>query len=401
MEGCEMKGKEENMKKIFISVNCFTVPILTLLIFVSFVSLASGETYQSFFGFSINIPPHWLVMSGEEIKKNPDLFDFDKGPFKNADKNFLQQIKTQVTQGKLEFYFNKNTSDNYFSDSINVNKEIGQIPQSNSEMKKECDNLPSQFAKMFGKPITFYSCGLRKISGLNAVYLEYDGILENTRGIAYVIQFTQNVTITFTLTCKNKIVNEMRKEFDDIIATVKMKENAFIQQKMVVRKNESNPGVAPTQQERVSPASEYYDRGREFFKKGQYDRAIENFTVALSMDIDPSYSTYVNRGCCYLEIKQHNKAIKDFKQAISLSPNDAKPYGWCGVAFYEKAIYFEAIRYFDKAIELEPNSAIYYLNRGHSYKKMGRQSLAVSDFKKACDLGEEDGCKQVRVLGYR
>jgi len=157
------------------------------------------------------------------------LSDFDKGAFKNADKNFLQQIKTQVAQGKLEFYFNKNTSDNYFMDNINVNKGIGQIPQNNSEMKKECDNLPSQFAKMFGKPIKFYSCELRKISGLNAVYLEYDGIVENTRGIAYVIQFTQNVTITFTLTCKNKIVNVMRKEFDDIIASVKIKEKAFIQ----------------------------------------------------------------------------------------------------------------------------------------------------------------------------
>ena len=180
---------------------CFTVPIITLLIFVS---LASGETYQSPFGFSINIPPHWLVMSGEEIKKNPDLSDFDKKAFKNVDENFLQQIKTQVAQGKLEIYFNKNTSDNYFMDNINVNKGIGQIPQNNSEMKNECENLPSQFAEMFGKPIKFYSCEFRKISGLNAVYLEYDGIVENTRGIAYVIQFTENVTTTFTLTCKNK-----------------------------------------------------------------------------------------------------------------------------------------------------------------------------------------------------
>jgi len=208
------------MKKNFIRVNCFTVPIITLLIFVS---LASGETYQSSFGFSINIPPHWLVMSGEEIKKNPDLFDFDKGAFKNVDKNFFQQIKNQVAQGKAEIYYNQNTSDNYFWDSINVTKAIERMPQNNSEMKKICNNLPSEFAKIFGKPVKFYSCELRKISGLNAFYIEYDGIAENTRGIAYTFQFTQNVTITFTLTCKNKIVNVMRKEFDDIIASVKIK----------------------------------------------------------------------------------------------------------------------------------------------------------------------------------
>ena len=56
---------------------------------------------------------------------------------------------------------------------------------------------------------------------MNAFYFEYDGIIENTRRIAYVIQFTQNVRIEFTLTCKNKIVNLMRKEFDDIIASIK------------------------------------------------------------------------------------------------------------------------------------------------------------------------------------
>lgn len=208
------------MKKNFIRVNCFTVPIITLLIFVS---LASGETYQSFFGFSINIPPHWLIMSGEEIKKNPDLFDFDNKVFKSVDKNTFQQIKNQAAQGKTELYFNQKTSDNYFSDNINVFKEIGRIPQNNSEMKKYCDNSPSEFAKILGKPVKIYSCELRKISGLNAIYIEYDGALENTRGIAYIIQFTQNVVIAFTLTCKNKIVNVMRKEFDDIIASVKIK----------------------------------------------------------------------------------------------------------------------------------------------------------------------------------
>jgi hypothetical protein len=161
-------------------------------------------------------------MSGDEIKKNPDLFDFDTGPFKNTDKTFLQQIKNKVAQGKAELYFNKKTSDKYFADNISVSKGIGRIPQNNSEMKKECDNLPSAFAKLLGKPIKFYSCELRKISGLNVFYIEYDGVIENTRGIAYMIQFTQNVTITFTLTCKNNIVNVMRKEFDDIMTSVKI-----------------------------------------------------------------------------------------------------------------------------------------------------------------------------------
>jgi hypothetical protein len=83
------------MKKYFIRVNCFTFPILTLLILVS---LASGETYQSSFGFSINIPPHWLIMNGEEIKKILTCLILIKGPSKMLTKTLSNKLKTRWLQ---------------------------------------------------------------------------------------------------------------------------------------------------------------------------------------------------------------------------------------------------------------------------------------------------------------
>lgn len=180
---------------------------------------ALGETYQSPLGFSIYIPPHWWIMSGEKIKENRDLADFVKEVFKKIDS---KRIKNDLVQGETEFYFNKKTSDYYGLDRIHVFKEIVPIPQNNSVMKKFCNILASKLAKKSGKPVKVYSCELRTISGLNASYFEYDGISENTRGITYGIQFTEDETIFFTLTCKNRIVDEMRKEFDDIIASIKI-----------------------------------------------------------------------------------------------------------------------------------------------------------------------------------
>jgi hypothetical protein len=103
-----------------------------------------------------------------------------------------------------------------------VYKEITPIPQDNSVMKKFCNILASILTKKAGKPVKVYSCALRTLSGLNASYFEYDGISENTRGITYGIQFTEDETIFFSLTCKNRIVDEMRKEFDDIIASLRI-----------------------------------------------------------------------------------------------------------------------------------------------------------------------------------
>jgi tetratricopeptide (TPR) repeat protein len=70
----------------------------------------------------------------------------------------------------------------------------------------------------------------------------------------------------------------------------------------------------------------------------------------------------------------------------------------CGNVYYVRKSYYEASEYFSKAIAIAPNDAIFYFNRGCAQFKIGNKSTAASDFKKACELGNEDGCKQLKVL---
>jgi len=178
------------------------------------------------------------------------------------------------------------------------------------------------------------------------------------------------------------------------------KEKAFINQHMAVYKNGAKVEGTIKHQNQDITASEYTSRAIEYLEKRDYRNAIENFNIAISLD-NHLYPAYLNRGCAYYELAQYDKAIEDFNQAIVLGPDKAKAYGWCGNAYYASTFYYEAFKYYDKAIELEPNSAIYYLNRGYARLKIGDKSEAILDFKKACDLGDEDACKQLKVLGYR
>ena len=146
----------------------------------------------------------------------------------------------------------------------------------------------------------------------------------------------------------------------------------------------------------IVSASEYNRRGFEYYKNAQYKQAIEDFTIALSMENNSSY--YINRGSSFYELKQYDNAISDFKQAINFAPNEAGAYAWCGNVYYVKKSYYEASEYFSKAIGIVPNNAVLYLNRGYAQFKIGNKSTAVSDFKKACELGNEDGCNQLKVL---
>ncbi|MDP3110647.1 MAG: tetratricopeptide repeat protein [Thermodesulfovibrionales bacterium] len=50
-----------------------------------------------------------------------------------------------------------------------------------------------------------------------------------------------------------------------------------------------------------------------------------------------------------------------------------------------------------KAIALNPNYAQTYNNRGAVYYMKGNMGRAISDYQKACDMGNENGCKNLQI----
>ena len=56
----------------------------------------------------------------------------------------------------------------------------------------------------------------------------------------------------------------------------------------------------------------------------------------------------------------------------------------------------KAIEYYTKAISINPDYALAYYSRGMCYKALGEKEKANADFKKACDGGIEDACKELK-----
>ena len=195
--------------------------LVVLLIFIA-ITPAYGKEYKSSFGFTVDIPEHWLVLTKEELKGNPDLFDFDKKRFENIDKNLLKNIDSQIKSGQVEFYFNQNTSDSSFADNINVTKGIGKIPENNTQLREVCNLAPKQFSSYFGREIKIYQCKLVDINNLKSLFLEYDGAIEGSRNIQYLIQKSPSVQIIITATCKNSVLDTIRKEFNRIVLSIIM-----------------------------------------------------------------------------------------------------------------------------------------------------------------------------------
>src|SRR5271169_1430369 len=99
-----------------------------------------------------------------------------------------------------------------------------------------------------------------------------------------------------------------------------------------------------------------------------YDKAIEHLNRAIVLN--PRYAVaYNNRGFTYTMLDKLDLALEDFNKAIGFDQSDSM----VGV----------------------------YLDRGNLYLRRGDNGLAISDFLKACKLGNNEGCGALRAAQSR
>ena len=60
----------------------------------------------------------------------------------------------------------------------------------------------------------------------------------------------------------------------------------------------------------------FNERGLSYAKKGEYDRAIADYTEAIRLNREP-VGPYINRGSAYEKKGELDKALADFREALS------------------------------------------------------------------------------------
>lgn len=108
---------------------------------------------------------------------------------------------------------------------------------------------------------------------------------------------------------------------------------------------------------------QFYDKGVELNKKGDFKGAIASYTKAIALKKDAAFLYYV-RGRAYKQDGQYEQAMADLTNALTLDPKYAEAYN----------------------------------HRGALYVGYGKKELALADFRKACDLKNEGGCTNFRKL---
>jgi tetratricopeptide (TPR) repeat protein len=129
----------------------------------------------------------------------------------------------------------------------------------------------------------------------------------------------------------------------------------------------------------------YYNRGQVFMNGGRFDRAIEDYSMAITLN--PRYlEAFYNRGVAFDNLGRVEQAIADYEKAISLDPTSYQALNNLGILYGRTGSSQKAIASFSKAVDVRPEYPGSYLNRGVTYFLAGRREDAVADLNKAIAL---------------
>lgn len=182
-----------------------------------------------------------------------------------------------------------------------------------------------------------------------------------------------------------------------------------------------NPITVTDFDKHISPANALTYSGQGAFLEGKYDKALENFTKALSLDphylkariglakvysatnrIPAALSTWqevlkqdpthigalLYIGKDYLNRNMLDEAISYLQKVVDLAPQTQEVYQDLGFAYGQKGLFNEAIRIYNKAVEFNPQDADSYFN------------LAVAYFNKREFVAANLYCQKAKDLGY-
>ncbi len=132
----------------------------------------------------------------------------------------------------------------------------------------------------------------------------------------------------------------------------------------------------------------YVNLAKAQYKTRSYDEAIQNFGIAITLDIadtiKPSNAdVYYYNSLVYFAKTDYNSSIGNLNKAIVLNGKNAPLFFQRGVVYKVTSQYQSAISDFTKASLIDPSSAITFLYKGQCEMELGDLKNAIMDFK-AC-----------------
>jgi tetratricopeptide (TPR) repeat protein len=136
----------------------------------------------------------------------------------------------------------------------------------------------------------------------------------------------------------------------------------------------------------------YYKRGEIYSLRGNYTKAIADFTKVL--ELDPKYPDgYFARGYSYHSSQKYDLAINDYSEAIRLKPEPTGELVNRGMIYSEikemaksKADFNSALEILNRQLPLCSKDYDLYLTRAVAFRELGEIDKSIADFYQSIQL---------------
>jgi len=138
-------------------------------------------------------------------------------------------------------------------------------------------------------------------------------------------------------------------------------------------------------------ADEYYKMALDFYKKGQFDDAVDHITYAIEA-LPSRAEFYATRGFFYLEDGLPEKAKPDFEAALKRFNYELLAHYGLGMIAYKAKQWDEALAHFQKAYfaNQQRPETLYYLALTHHHKRENDKALTYMEQAQAIFEEEND-----------
>lgn len=143
---------------------------------------------------------------------------------------------------------------------------------------------------------------------------------------------------------------------------------------------------------------------RKCYEEAASEQVIISCTAVISrglVDQNDLATAYKNRGDAYDDTGQYERALEDYDRAVTINPLDAEAFNSRGTTYIALERYELAVEDFDRAIRINPSSPATLGNRCFANAVLGKLEQALSDCNEALRIKPKySGAYASRALAY-
>ena len=126
---------------------------------------------------------------------------------------------------------------------------------------------------------------------------------------------------------------------------------------------------------------EHFQKGNDYIKNGQFDKAVAEFEAVLKADPE-RISALTNLGVAYYNVGRLDEAIAQYQKALEIGPDDADIHSNMAAAYVQKNDLVQGMAEYQKAIKINPELSQAHFGLAVVYLQQGQNDQASEELLK-------------------